>query len=101
MSTDQYPSTAEIRAWARTKRAGAALSPKGRLPQFVILGWNKAHPDRPYVASQSHHGTPQGYMRHRCRCDRCLEAGRAYRRESYHLRADKRNDELSDLLADS
>jgi hypothetical protein len=80
--TSQYPSTPEVRDWAMTVTPGA-VSMRGELPKVVIAGWNKTHPDRPYVKNQAHHGTPSGYNSRNCRCDRCMEAVRQVSRNRY------------------
>lgn len=99
LNTDQYPSNAELRRWAMSKKAGASLSYVGGLPRFVILAWNRAHPERPYVASQAHHGMRKGYEKG-CKCDRCLDAGRAIAREQYRRSRDARDEALADELLD-
>lgn len=89
--TSTYPSTSEIRNWANSKRPGV-IQDKGQLPRYLILAWNKAHPGRPYVAAQAHHGTTNGYAKYGCRCDRCREAYRL----AYESKRDERDLELLD-----
>jgi hypothetical protein len=100
MNTDQYPSSKELRTWAQSKRAGAGVGDLGALPNCVVLAWNRAHPERPYVRSQSHHGTWNGYSTKSCRCERCLEAGRAYSNGLKRLNREETTNELADALLD-
>jgi len=44
---DFPPTRGEVRAWAM--RTDPSIATKGRLPDYVVTGWNRAHPDRPYV----------------------------------------------------
>lgn len=76
--TDQYPNNYEIRAWGRKVNPRATPN-RGALPIALIAGWNRAHPDRPYVKREAYHGTIGGYNNHGCRCDRCREAAAAGR----------------------
>ena len=92
----QYPNARELRDWANAKQPGI-VQDKGHLPRFVILAWDKAHPDRPYVKAQAHHGTARGYGRG-CRCDRCLDVGRRNGRERYRTDAEERAEVRADDL---
>lgn len=81
--TSAFPSTQELRDWAMSKSAGRNLGRMGSLPHPVIAGWNKTHPERPFVKTEAFHGTLNGYLHRECRCDRCLLAGRTYESERY------------------
>lgn len=72
-----YPSNDEVRQWAMTKKAGAGMSYRGALSRAAIAGWDREHPDRPYVASEAYHGSTGGYTSHNCRCRPCTTAGSA------------------------
>lgn len=72
-----YPTTDEIRQWAMSKKAGAGLSYSGPLPKAVIAGWNRTHPDRPYVRSEAYHGSTHGYINMNCRCAPCTASASA------------------------
>jgi hypothetical protein len=98
--TSRYPNGPELRAWANDRQPGL-IAAAGQLPRFLILAWNKAHPDRPYVPSQAHHGTPHGYSNKGCRCDRCLDAGRRYGREMGRIRSDDVCDAAADAFLES
>jgi len=87
MSADQHPSNVEVRRWAEAQPWGHKVSGTGGMPSQLIRAWDKAHPDRPYVKSQAHHGTPSGYHTQGCRCDRCTRAAVDYDGDRYHTRA--------------
>lgn len=70
--TDQYPSNVEVHAWAREQPWGHKVSSRA-ISRQLILAWDRAHPDRPYVRSEAYHGTEGGYVNHNCRCDRCTD----------------------------
>jgi len=67
----------------------------GSLPKFVIIAWDRAHPDRPYVVSEAYHGTVSGYNSRHCRCDRCRAAVNAAELARKHLRKAERDEELA------
>lgn len=73
MSTDIYPSSVEVRRWIEQQPWGHKVGSKGRFPVAAIKAWDRAHPDRPYKASEAYHGTIGGY-KHGCRCSRCTKA---------------------------
>jgi hypothetical protein len=70
---NDYASTEEVRAWYATR--GFNVPTKGALGKRLIAGWNKAHPERPYVARR--HGTTAMYTGFSCRCDECTAAASA------------------------
>lgn len=87
--TEQYPNNTEIRAWAMSVNP-RAVSRRGQLSRAVIAGWNKTHPDRPYVASEAYHGTTCGYVDYDCRCDRCSAVATAAASGHRRAREDER-----------
>lgn len=96
-----WPSTTEVRAWAVAKRPDL-VSGRGKLPRFVILAWNRAHPDRPYNAKEAYHGTEGGYISRGCRCDRCVtEYNARERRRGQVARAIAAEDAADELLGEA
>lgn len=96
-----WPNNAEVRAWAIAKRPDL-VSGRGRLPRFVILAWNREHPDRPYKASEAYHGTEGGYVSRNCRCDRCVTEYNARQRRREQVERDLAAEDAADeLLADA
>lgn len=87
--TDQYPNTTEIRRWAQAQSWGHKVADSGKMPWQVFPAWNKAHPARPYVKGQAHHGTARGYNDLRCHCDRCAEWARARERDIRARRSER------------
>lgn len=81
-----YPNNIEIRRWAQQQPWGHKVSETGQLPKGVVVAWNRAHPDRPYVAREAHHGTTGGYENRGCRCRRCTDAASAKSNGDYHAR---------------
>ena len=71
----------EVRAWYQSR--GIPVSPK-QLSRRHVDGWNKAHPNRPYVVGSFVHGTSNGYFNHDCRCEPCTSAGSAKSLAMYH-----------------
>jgi hypothetical protein len=67
--TSQYPNFMEIRRWAQAK--GLPVSGVGKLPYGLIKAWDRAHPDRPFVKAEAHHGSATGYTQYGCRCEPC------------------------------
>lgn len=95
----EYASAREVRDWANAKQPGTVRH-TGHFPRFVILAWNRAHPDRPYVEGKGWHGSVTGYTAKGCRCEPCTEAARAYWRARYLNARDERDDDLADALLD-
>lgn len=65
-------SSLELRRWAESK--GANVRRNGPLPNWLILAWNKAHPDRPYDKRAITHGSSTAYTHAGCRCATCRDA---------------------------
>lgn len=86
-----HPNNVEIHRWAEAQPWGHKVTSKGITNQ-LIAAWNKAHPDRPYVKSEAHHGTAGGYGSRGCRCRPCTDAATAYVTESDVLREAERAD---------
>ncbi len=91
-----YPSILEIRRWAQSR--GAALGNRGGIPRHIMIAWDRVNPDRPFVKGEAYHGSPTGYNLHECRCQQCLEVGRAYHRERYYMTRDDRDEDLAEAF---
>ena len=82
---DQYPSNVEVHRWAQAQPWGHKVPMRnwraGAVGRQIIAAWDKAHPDRPYVRSEAYHGTPSGYTKRDCRCERCTAAAADEKRE--------------------
>jgi hypothetical protein len=63
-----YATVEEVRAWYQ----GRGIPVPSQLSKRHIAGWDKAHPDRPYLARQ--HGSASTYRDWGCRCDECRAA---------------------------
>lgn len=95
----KYPSNPEVRAWGMARKPDMVPN-RGRLPNFLIIAWNRAHPDRPYVATEAYHGTTSGYWNRGCRCERCTACAVRYERYRQSAARADRDEDLADELLD-